>query len=58
MKRIFQIIALIVVALIIMIAVSLYPRFKNMGSEYATAQAIRDIEAHLRQNQGVLQRDR
>ena len=52
MKRLFQIIALIVVALIIMTAVSLYPKLKNMGSEYATAQAIRDIEAYLRDNQG------
>ncbi|MGD9748681.1 MAG: hypothetical protein AB7Q64_24170 [Verrucomicrobiales bacterium] len=47
MKRLFQIITLIVVALIIMTVVSLYPRLKNMGSEYATAQAIRDIEAYL-----------
>ena len=52
MKKLIKITALIVVALIIMIAVALYPKLQNMGSEYATAQAIRDIEDHLRENQG------
>jgi hypothetical protein len=53
MKRLIQIVALIVVALIIVIAVSLYPKFENMKSEYGTSQAIRDIEVHLRENQGT-----
>ena len=52
MKRVIQIVALIAVALVITIAISLYPKFKNMGSEYATAQAIRDIEAYVQENQG------
>jgi len=52
MKRVIQIVALIAVALVISIAISLYPKFKNMGSEYATAQAIRDIEAYVQENQG------
>jgi hypothetical protein len=52
MKRLIQIIALIFVALIIVSAVSLYPKFENMKSEYDTAQAIRDIEVYLRENQG------
>lgn len=52
MKRVIQIVALIAIALAITIAISLYPRFKNMGAEYGTAQAIRDIEAYVQENQG------
>ena len=52
MKGLIHIVELIVVALIIVVAVCLYPNFKNMKSDYGTAQAIRDIETHLRENQG------
>ena len=52
MRRVIQIVALIAVVLVITVAVSLYPKFKNMGSEYATAQAIRDIETYVQENQG------
>ncbi len=52
MNRLIKIVIFIFVALIITIIVLLYPQFNNMNSEYATAQAIRNIEAHVRQNQG------
>ena len=52
MKRLIKIIIFIVLAVIIVIAVALYPKFNNMKSEYATSQAIRSIEAHIRENQG------
>ena len=52
MKRLIQIAALIVAAVIIMNAVALYPRLSNMQSEYDTAQAIRDIDSYVRENHG------
>ena len=52
MKRLIWIVAFIAIASILTTAIFLYPKFKNMGSEYATAQAIRDIEVYLQENQG------
>ena len=52
MKRLLQIVALVVVALIVAVAISVYPRFSNMKAEYGTAQAIRAIETHVRENDG------
>jgi hypothetical protein len=52
MKWLIHISALIIAALVIGIAVEAYPRFSNIKAEYSTAQALRDIETYVRENQG------
>ena len=42
----------VVVVFAVATAILLYPKFSNMGAEYATAQAIRDVEACVRANDG------
>ena len=53
MKPLFGIVALILLAAVVSITVSLYPKLSNMNSEYETAQAIRDIDVYLRENEGM-----
>ena len=53
MKRLIQIIALLLIGFGILVAIELYPKLKNMSSEYGTAEAIRDIETYLQENEGL-----
>ena len=52
MKRIILATGIILLVLIIAVVVIMYPRFSNMGSEYATADAIHSIEEYVRSNDG------
>ncbi|BCX48535.1 hypothetical protein HAHE_24430 [Haloferula helveola] len=52
MKRLLQILAALVVITIIGMIVLLAPRFRNMSSEYGTAQAIRDLKDYVAAHEG------
>lgn len=52
MKRLFRILAVACVAVIATAAILLFPKFRSMESEYATAQAIGDLKEYLRSHDG------
>lgn len=52
MKRWIRILAVAGAAVIVTGAILLVPRFRNMESEYATAQAIGDLKEYLRAHDG------
>jgi hypothetical protein len=52
MKQMLKIVALVIVALIIVIVIAMYPTLSNIKSEYATAQAIRDLGQYIRYHEG------
>ena len=51
-KRLVSAVALVVVVLIVAVAVILYPKFSNMASEYATANAIHRVEEYVKAHDG------
>ena len=51
-KRIALALGSVVVIMIIAVAVSLYPKFSNMSSEYATANTIRKVGEYVRAHDG------
>ena len=52
MKRIPTILGIALLAVVVVAAISLIPRFRNMKAEYRTIEAIDDIQDYLRQNKG------
>lgn len=52
MKRSLRLLAIAVASVILSAAAVLIPKFRNMESEYATAQAIGDLMEYLRSNDG------
>lgn len=52
MKRLIQVLAVVVALLIVGTAILLVPIFHNMASEYGTAEAIRDVKQYIQQHDG------
>ena len=52
MKRLFQGLAVMVSVTIVATVALLIPRFRNMASEYGTAEAIQDVKQYLQQHEG------
>lgn len=52
MKRLLQILAALVILTIICTIALLAPKFRNMSSEYGTAQAIRDLKDYVEAHKG------
>jgi hypothetical protein len=52
MRKLAKLLGVLVLAAIIGVIAILWPKIDNMGSEYGTASAIRDIEDYLRTHKG------
>lgn len=52
MKRLIQVLAVAVAVTIVAAVVLLAPRFRNMASEYGTAEAIRDVKQYIQEHDG------
>ena len=52
MNRLLQILAVAVAVMIVTALFLLIPRFRNMASEYGTAEAIQDLKQYVQQHDG------